>query len=95
MPDLASRLGAVSAIAVAQPDDELMAAVLAKLFADRQLAVDRRVIDYIAMRMERSFASARQLVDSLDREALARQRRVTRPLAAELLERMEARPGTG
>jgi len=95
LPDLGSRLGAVSAIAVAQPDDELMAAVLAKLFADRQLAVDRRVIDYIAMRMERSFASARQLVDSLDREALARQRRVTRPLAAELLERMEARPGTG
>jgi hypothetical protein len=45
--------------------------------------------------MERSFASARLLVDSLDREALARQRRVTRPLAAELLERMEARPGTG
>jgi chromosomal replication initiation ATPase DnaA len=95
LPDLASRLGAVSAIAVAQPDDELMAAVLAKLFADRQLAVDRRVIDYIALRMERSFASARQLVDSLDREALARQRRVTRPLAAELLERMEARTGTG
>jgi len=92
LPDLASRLGALPAIAVAQPDDELMAAVLAKLFADRQLAVDRRVIDYIAARMERSFASARQLVDVLDREALARQRRITRPLAAELLERLETRP---
>jgi DnaA regulatory inactivator Hda len=95
LADLASRLGALPAIAVAQPDDELMAAVLAKLFADRQLAVDRRVIDYIAARMERSFASARQLVDVLDREALARQRRITRPLAAELLERLETRPQAG
>jgi DnaA regulatory inactivator Hda len=93
LPDLASRLGALPAIAVSQPDDELMAAVLAKLFADRQLAVDRRVIDYLAVRIERSFASARQLVDILDREALARQRRVTRPLAAELLERLETQPG--
>jgi DnaA regulatory inactivator Hda len=95
LADLASRLGALPAIAVAQPDDELMAAVLAKLFADRQLAVDRRVIDYIAARMERSFASARQLVDVLDREALARQRRITRPLAAELLERLETGPHAG
>jgi DnaA regulatory inactivator Hda len=93
LPDLASRLSALPAIAVAQPDDALMAAVLAKLFADRQLAVDRRVIDYLATHMERSFASARRLVDILDREALARRRPVTRPLAAELLERLETPPG--
>jgi DnaA regulatory inactivator Hda len=93
LPDLASRLSALPAVAVAQPDDELMAAVLFKLFADRQLAVDRRVIDYLATHMERSFASARQLVDRLDREALARRRRITRPLAAELLERMRPPPG--
>ena len=86
--DLASRLAALPAIAVAQPDDALMAAVLAKLFADRQLAVDRRVIDYLATHMERSFGAARRLVEALDREALARRRPVTRPLAAELLERL-------
>jgi len=93
LPDLASRLGALPAIAVAQPDDELMSAVLAKLFSDRQLAVDRRVIDYLATHMERSFAAARQFVDVMDREALARQRRITRPLAMELLERMQRQPG--
>jgi len=93
LPDLASRLGALPAIAVAQPDDELMSAVLAKLFSDRQLAVDRRVIDYLATHMERSFAAARQFVDVMDREALARQRRITRPLAMELLDRMQRQPG--
>jgi chromosomal replication initiation ATPase DnaA len=94
LPDLASRLGALPAIAVAEPDDALMAAVLVKLFADRQLAVDRRVIDYLASHMERSFATARRLVAVLDREALARRRPVTRPLAAELLAQLtpQARP---
>ena len=39
----------------------------------------------IAMRMERSFAAARQVVDRLDRLALERGRRVTRPLVQEAL----------
>ncbi|MDH3236349.1 MAG: DnaA/Hda family protein [Alphaproteobacteria bacterium] len=94
LADLASRLAALPTIAVAQPDDGLMAAVLAKLFSDRQLAVDDRVIDYLATHMERSFSTARQLVDVLDREALARRRPVTRPLAAELLAQLEAQSRT-
>ncbi|MHA1113356.1 MAG: hypothetical protein ACTSRY_02480 [Alphaproteobacteria bacterium] len=71
LPDLASRLGAAPAVAIEAPDDALLAAVLVKLFADRQLAVDRRVIDYLPPRMERGFAAARDLVARIDRAALA------------------------
>ena len=39
----------------------------------------------LASRIERSFAAARRIVDALDREALRRQRPVTRALAAETL----------
>jgi len=41
LPDLRSRLAAAPAVAggVAEPDDALLAALLGKLFADRQLAV--------------------------------------------------------
>jgi hypothetical protein len=45
----------------------LLRALLVKLFIDRQLVVDIAVIDALAMRMERSFAAARQVVDRLDR----------------------------
>ncbi len=61
-----------------------------KLFTDRQLAVDEPLIGYLVTRIERSFAAARAAVEMLDREALRRQGRVTRALAAEVLQR-EAR----
>lgn len=87
LPDLRSRLGALPAVEIGPPDDVLLAAVLVKLFVDRQLAVGADVIDYLARRMERSFEAARRLVAALDREALAAHRRIALPLAREVLRR--------
>ena len=84
LPDLASRLRAVPTVAVAPPDDALLRAVLVKLFTDRQMKVDESLIAYLANRIERSFAGARAAVETLDREALRRQRPLTRALAAEV-----------
>jgi chromosomal replication initiation ATPase DnaA len=83
--DLASRLKALPVVTLASPDDALLRAVLVKLFADRQLAVDESLITYLATRIERSFAAASGVVEQLDREALRQKRPVTRSLAAELL----------
>jgi chromosomal replication initiation ATPase DnaA len=85
IPDLASRVSAMPHVAIAPPDDAILSLVLHKLFRDRQQVVGRDVIDYVVLRMERSFAAARELAAALDRKALAERRRVTRPLAAELL----------
>jgi chromosomal replication initiation ATPase DnaA len=85
LADLASRLRAVPVVALAPPDDGLLRAVLVKLFADRQLAVDEGLIGYLATRIERSFGAARATVELIDREALRQQRPVTRALAAETL----------
>jgi chromosomal replication initiation ATPase DnaA len=87
LPDLLSRLRRAPVVEIGSPDDGLMRAVLEKLFRDRQLTVESGLIDYIALRLERSLEAARAFVRDLDREALARGRRVTRGLAAELLER--------
>jgi chromosomal replication initiation ATPase DnaA len=85
LPDLASRLRAVPVVTLAAPDDAMLRAVLVKLFADRQVAVDEALISYLVVRIERSFAAARSIVATLDREALRRQRPVTRALAGEIL----------
>ena len=71
--------------ALGAPDDELLRKVLVKLFADRQLVVDKPVIDYLISRMERSLSAAVALVEALDREALAAGRGITRPMAAGVL----------
>ena len=84
-PDLLSRLRLAPSVSLDPPDDALLKAVLVKLFVDRQLVVDTSVVDYIALRIERSLAKASELVGLLDREALSRGRRVSRAIAAEIL----------
>jgi DnaA regulatory inactivator Hda len=85
LPDLRSRILSSVAVGVGLPDDALMAQLLVKLFADRQLRVDADVIPYMVSRMERSFDAARRLVAALDRAGLAEGRAVTIPLAREVL----------
>ncbi|HLI21649.1 MAG TPA: DNA replication protein, partial [Stellaceae bacterium] len=68
-------------------DDALLAAVLVKLFGDRQLRIGEEVIAYLLPRIERSFASAQEIVAALDRAALAGRRPVTVKLARQVLNR--------
>jgi chromosomal replication initiation ATPase DnaA len=89
LPDLASRLMAAPHASLQAPDDALLAAVLVKLFADRQIAVSAALIAYLIARMDRSIAAAQALVAALDAAALARGGPVSRALAAEVLGRQE------
>jgi chromosomal replication initiation ATPase DnaA len=82
--DLKSRLRALPVVALDAPDDALLRAVIVKLFADRQLAVDEGLVGFLTNRIERSFAAAREAVGVLDGEALRLKRPVTRALAGEL-----------
>ncbi|MBN2906313.1 MAG: chromosomal replication initiator DnaA [Rhodobacteraceae bacterium] len=87
LPDLASRMQATATAHLAPPDDALLAALLVKLFADRQLAVPPALIGYLVGRMDRSFAAAQVLVAALDREALATGRKPGINLAREVLDK--------
>ena len=85
LADLASRLKALPVATLTAPDEALLRAVLVKLFADRQLAVDESLVGYLAKRIERSLAAARSVVAVLDQEAMRQKRPLTRALAAEIL----------
>jgi chromosomal replication initiation ATPase DnaA len=82
--DLHSRLRALPSVALAPPDDVLLRSLIVKLAADRQLAVDEPLVNYLANRIERSFVSAHAAVVRLDEEAMRQHRPVTRALAAEI-----------
>ena len=84
-PDLMSRLRLAPVVDLHPPDDALLKAVLVKHFVDRQLVVDTSVVDYLATHIERALARAAEIVAGLDREALSRGRRITRPMAAALV----------
>jgi len=86
LPDLASRMQGTQATKLDAPDDRLLTAVLAKLFADRQLIPTPDTIPYLVTHMDRSYDSARLLVAALDSTSLAEARPINRILAAEVLE---------
>lgn len=85
LPDLASRLKAATVVEILAPDEDTLAAVLVKLFSDRQLIVPAEVLTYLLSRMERSFEAAVRIVDRIDRDALARRSPVTLPLVRAIL----------
>lgn len=85
LPDLQSRIEGAGRAELGPPDDALLAAVLAKLFTDRQVAPRPDVIPYLLKHMERSFEAAAGIVERLDRASLEEGRTLTRPLAARLI----------
>ncbi|MBC7131897.1 MAG: chromosomal replication initiator DnaA [Roseovarius sp.] len=87
LPDLASRMEGTLLARLAPPDDALLAALLAKLFADRQLSPSPDTVPYLVRRIERSFEAAHEVVAALDARALAEGRAITRALAAEMLDK--------
>ena len=89
LPDLRSRLRSLPLVAISPPDETLLKAVLVKHFADRQLAVEPHVINYIALHTEQSMEAAAAIVAAIDKQALAAHRKVTRALAGEILARQQ------
>ncbi len=92
LADLRSRLSAMPSAAVGMPDDALIGALVAKLFADRQLSVGDDVVTFLLARMERSFDSARRIVAALDAAALAGRCNITVPLAGRVLSNVQDDP---
>lgn len=93
LPDLRSRLRLAPAVEIGAPDDDLIRAVLVKSFGDRQVIVEANLIDYLVVRIERSFEAVRGIVMRLDAASLGAGRPITRALAAEVLRNDEAAQG--
>jgi len=87
LPDLVSRLSAVPITDIGAPDETLLRTVMLKHFSDRQLTIEPKVLEFLAVRIDRSLEAAAAAVDAVDREALRSGRKISRQLVAEALER--------
>jgi chromosomal replication initiation ATPase DnaA len=85
LPDLASRLEGTRLASLKEPDDMLFSALLAKLFADRQLSPAPDVIQYLITRLERSHAAAKRFVQIVDKAALNEHKSITRAFVVKIL----------
>jgi chromosomal replication initiation ATPase DnaA len=92
LPDLASRLRAAAAVEIRPAEDALLRALLARLLADRQVAVPEAVQSWLLTRLPRTPAAMREAAARLDRAALAAGGAVTRSLAAQVIDETADEP---
>jgi chromosomal replication initiation ATPase DnaA len=90
LPDLRTRLNAAPSALIAAPDDALLRGVLVKLFADRQIAVDEALVNYLVSHMPRSLGAAQHIVSLIDAAALEQGAEVTRAFAGKVLATLES-----
>jgi len=83
-PDLRSRLAATAHAAILPPGDALLEALFAKHVADRQLALDPALRDWVLPRLPREAAAMGEAARRLERASAGR-RRLTRAAVAEAL----------
>ena len=89
LPDLRSRLDAVRTVALEAPDDAVLSAILRARFAERSIAPSDELVEYLVRRLDRSAEVAAAVVERLD----ALHRPVTRVLARQVLDAMDAEAG--
>jgi chromosomal replication initiation ATPase DnaA len=86
LPDLRSRLNALSVAEIEPPDDDVLRGVLKNFFRERNIRPHDDVYPYLLRRMERSIAGAREIVRRLDETEHPEIRPVSRTLARQILE---------
>ncbi len=94
LPDLASRLRAITAVQIGPPEDALLRALLARLLADRQIRLpNSRCWTGCCCGCRARAAALREAVGRLDDASLEQHRDITVPFARDVLaELMAAAP---
>lgn len=90
LPDLASRLRAITAVEIAAPEDTLLHALLARLLAERQLRPSEPTLAWLLARLPRTHLAIADAVERLDRAAQALGIAITPALARLVLPDMLA-----
>tara|TARA_B100000029_G_scaffold516355_1_gene629038 strand:- start:2619 stop:3320 length:702 start_codon:yes stop_codon:yes gene_type:complete len=85
LPDLKSRIMSSMSIKIKKPDDELLSLVLIKLFSDKQILIDKKIIKFIVYRSERSFSNLRMIVNKLDKKSLITKKKINLSFVKELI----------
>jgi len=94
--DVRSRARRATAFTLEITDDIQLSQMFVKLFGDRQIKVDPKIVGYLVARMERSAEEVVILADLMDRLALARGTAINRRIAADALDlRRQARGEAG
>lgn len=90
LPDLRSRMNIVPNIEIKAPDDDLLMALIVKLFMDRQITPSPELLNYLIKNIHRSFSYVRKLVEEIDNISLAKKRAISISIAKEAITTLDS-----
>ena len=85
LKDLISRFSSFVNIEIKLPDDNLIKKILVKQFADRQFSIEKKLIEYISLRIERSYLAINNIVNLIDELTLKYKKPVNLSIVKEAL----------
>ena len=85
LKDLASRAKNCLMAEISKPDDELIFALILKNFSDRQISLDKKLIDYIVKRIDRSYSKIKEFIYKVDEMSLKQKKPINLKTIKELL----------
>ena len=86
LEDLKSRTKNCLLTKIENPDDELMFALILKNLSDRQITLDKKLIDFIIKRIERSYGKIFDFIYKIDRISLKKKKSIDFKIINEALE---------
>jgi len=86
LEDLKSRTKNCLLAKIENPDDELMFALILKNLSDRQITLDKKLIDYIIKRIERSYGKIFEFIYKIDKISLKKKKSIDFKIINEALE---------
>ena len=76
LDDLKSRLKNCLVAKIQNPDDEMIYALIVKNFADRQISLDKKLIDFIIKRIDRSYGKIFEFIYKIDEISLKKKKSI-------------------
>tara|TARA_B100000795_G_C22657824_1_gene382866 strand:- start:190 stop:852 length:663 start_codon:yes stop_codon:yes gene_type:complete len=86
LKDLKSRTKNCLFARIEKPDDELMFALILKNFSDRQISIDKKLIDFIIKRVDRSYGKIFEFIYKIDEVSLKKKKPIDFKIIKEVLE---------
>ena len=86
LTDLKSRSKSFILLNIEQPDDELIFGIILKNLSDRQISLDKKLIDYIVKRIERSYSKISEFIYKVDEISLKKKKSIDLKIIKEILQ---------
>ena len=85
LPDLESRARNCIFAEIKNPDDDLIFALILKNFSDMQIKIERRLIEYIVKRIDRSYRKISEFIYKVDEISLKKKKSINIKIIKNLL----------